>query len=1092
MTHSLTCRISILVISVLFCTNSTRAQQSISLAGKWAFKVDSANIGEIMHWEGDKYAQPIFLPGSTDLVGTGNSLPVYRNALGIKPPKDYPKNADYGMLTRIHKYTGKVWFQREILIPEKWKNYHIAFYMERVLWRSKVWVDGKQLSGAVDFLNTPHLHDLGVITPGKHIITVKIDNNEIYPVGILAHDYDNHTQTVWNGMVGQIALIAKPPVSFKNVRIFPSFKNKNIKFDITLINHSGHTQVPVIDLIIRKKKSGAIVANRTIKVTAKPDSSAHQYEIQLSEAPLSWDEFSAELYTANVTIKAGNHTDYYTADFGFRDIGTKEKHLAINDRKLFVRFSNESMFYPQTGFPAMDLAYWKNVFSVYKEHGLNGVRFHSSCPPEAAFQAADELGIYLQVEFFWMDGWMGLPALLGGKNDSLNNFARAEMRNALDTYGNHPSMMLVLYGNEMGGDFNKMGKWIGEEKSYDPRHYYAVGAAHNITPEDDFVEYGGKGDVAAIPNTDWDYQNHFTDISKHPYDKEFLRRNLPEYAHEMGQYIVHPVWSEIAKYKGVLRPYNMEYFRKLAKRSGIANQDTSFQKASGQVNKMLYKAEIEAQLRTRSNAGYSLLSMVDYPGQGEAYIGWVDVFYKNKNFISPQQFKQYGSYTVPLVRLSKFVWTSGEELNASIEVANYGPSILKSAVVKYSFLDDKGKMIESGQLSPHDIAQGEITTIGSIKQILTTNENGSHVKLKVTIANTNYANEWDLWVFPKPASPELPKDILITDNFKDALTALKQGRKVLFAAYKSGVMNDKRYASFAPVFWSATWFSGQETEVSGAVIQNKHPAFKKFPTGDVMDWQWFDLCKEARGFELKGLPMEFRPIVQPVDDYHFGKKLGSIFELKTVQGGKLLVCGYNIMDSLDYRPSSRQLRYSLLAYMQSSQFKPQQDASDEWLTNTFADRTVSMKKPPEFKNAYLYVEAGQHDEQPNVDIPWSQKTDGVIKDDGIDYKVTADGTWKDDGGAAWFGKKIHLEITVKSPRLMELKIRFHDWNNAGRDGVVSCEDKAPVTIGKHADGKWITFPISRENCLDGKIDVEIKTTSGPNLMITQMVLLPKE
>jgi beta-galactosidase len=1084
-----TCRFCLLLLCLLFEWNTVRAQQPVSLAGKWTFRADPVDKGEVQHWERNTFNRPIFLPGSTDAAGLGISMPLYLE-YGKTPPPDYPKDADFGMLTRMHKYIGKVWYQREIVIPAKWKNEHVALFMERVLWRSKVWVDGFSPDKPQDFLNTPHNHDLGVLAPGKHTLTVEIDNSEIYPVGIYAHDYDYHTQTVWNGMAGRIRLIPEQPVYVKNIRVFPSFKHKNIQFDIALINHSGQKEASVLELTVTKKNTGEVVAKKDIDLVAGPGSSDHVYEIGLSASPLPWNEFTPHLYTVNAVLKNGGYADRRTADFGFRDLSTIEKHLAVNGRKLFVRFSNESMFYPQTGYPAMDAAYWRKVFNVYKAHGLNGIRFHSSCPPEAAFQAADELGLYLQVEFFWMDGWMRLPALMGGKNDSLNSFARAEMRHALDAYGNHPSMMLVLFGNEMGGDFGKMGQWIGEEKAYDPRHYYAAGTAHNVTPEDDFVEYGAKGEAPVRPNTDWDYQTYFTDAAQHPYDKLFLRKDLPEFTHELGQYVVHPVWSEIGEYKGVLRPYNMEYFRKLAEQSGIASQDSLFQRASGRLNRILYKAEIEAQLRTPSNAGYSLLSMVDYPGQGEAYVGWVDVFYRDKNFITPRQYKQYGSYTVPLVRLPKFTWENGEALRADVEVANYGPSTLRSARVNYSFIDDGGKVLHNGQFPAQDIVQGKITPIGSIKQLLSAGENGSHIKLKISVENTDYINEWDLWVFPKPVSPEMLEDILVTDNVKDALAALEQGRKVLFAAYKSGVAGNRRYASFAPVFWSATWFSGQETEVSGAVIQNRHGALRKFPTDNVMDWQWFDLCKEARGFELGGLPKDFRPIVQPVDDYHFGKKLGSLFELKTARGGKLLVCGYNITDSLDHRPACRQLRYSLLAYMHSSQFRPRQNVDNEWLDKTFAAQASAVKKPPEFKDAYLYVKSGQYDDQPDVNIPWSQNTDGVLKEDGMDYTVTAEGVWKDDGGAAWFGRKIHLDITVTSPRLMELKIRFHDWNHAHRDGIVTCEDKAPVTIGEHADGKWITFPISRENCLDGKIEVDIQTTSGPNLMITEMALLP--
>lgn len=935
-------RSSVLLMLSFFITTRVKAQQFISLAGKWSFNIDSAGTGEGESRSARRFNQAIMLPGTTDQVGIGSNYPIYKNEAGIKPPPDYPRDADFGMLTRIHKYVGRVWFQREINIPGNWKDQHAELYLERVLWRSRVWIDGKPVSQPVDYLNSPHIHDLGIIVPGLHTLTVEIDNRELYPVGILGHDYDYHTQTLWNGMVGRIGLTSKPPVSFKNVRIFPSRKHKNVKFEIALTN-SGFKAPVTVSFVLVEKSSGKIAAKKSIHLVVEADSSAIQTKLILNKLPLPWDEFTPDLYTATIVLKAGDRKYSYSADFGFRDISTQEKHLAVNGRRLFVRFSNESMFFPQTGYPEMDLLYWKQVFSVYKAYGFNGIRFHSSCPPEAAFKAADQLGLYLQVEFFWMDDWMRLPALMGGKNDSLNNFARREMRNAMDTYGNHPSMMLVLFGNEMGGDFTEMGKWLAQEKEYDPRHYFAVSTAHRVTASDDFVEYGDKGMAGILPGSNWDYELHFIEAGKHPYDRLFIRKDLPEFAHEAGQYIVHPLWSEIGQYKGALSPRNLEYFRSKAKKSGIEGQDTVFQLASGKMNAILYKAEIEAQLRTRSNAGYSLLSMADYPGQGEAYIGWVNVFYKNKPFMSPGQYKLYGTHTVPLARLSKFVWSAGERLEAPIEVANYGPAILKSAVLRYSFVNEDGKTVKSGLLPRKDIIQGGITQVGSVRQVLAAENKGSHLKLRLEILHTDFHNEWDLWVFPGKINIAIPKSIVFTSDLKEALEALKQGKKVLFSASKAGVAGSKRYASFQPVFWSATWFEGQETEVSGAVIQDKNAAFHDFPTKAVMDWQWFDLCKNAHGFDLDGLPLSYFPLVQPVDDYHFGKKLGSLFELVTEGGGKLMVCGYDITDSLDHCPATRQLRHSLLDYMNSPAFNPSQQVTGDWLIKTFSIAVPDLK-----------------------------------------------------------------------------------------------------------------------------------------------------
>ena len=43
--------------------------------------------------------------------------------------------------------------------------------------------------------------------------------------------------------------------------------------------------------------------------------------------------------------------------------------------------------------------------ATIKEYGMNHLRFHSWCPPEAAFRAADEAGVIFHVELPLWDGW---------------------------------------------------------------------------------------------------------------------------------------------------------------------------------------------------------------------------------------------------------------------------------------------------------------------------------------------------------------------------------------------------------------------------------------------------------------------------------------------------------------------------------------------------------------------------------------------------------------------------------------------------------------------------------------------------------------
>ena len=67
-----------------------------------------------------------------------------------------------------------------------------------------------------------------------------------------------------------------------------------------------------------------------------------------------------------------------------------------------------------------------------KSYGLNHIRFHSWCPPEAAFAAADLEGIMIQAE----GPQANVPA---GADPARDAFIEAEFKRMVDTYGNHPS-----------------------------------------------------------------------------------------------------------------------------------------------------------------------------------------------------------------------------------------------------------------------------------------------------------------------------------------------------------------------------------------------------------------------------------------------------------------------------------------------------------------------------------------------------------------------------------------------------------------------------------------------------------------------------
>jgi hypothetical protein len=1069
------CAISIVPPVPAFAKESSQpsSEASFSLAGQWSCRLDPNDCGIKERWFAEPLTGKIKLPGTTST-----------NKLG-----EETKGADKGYLTLTHKYTGPAWYQREVVVPASWAGRLTKLHLERVLWRSTVWVDGRQAGEPIDFLGLPHDHNLGELAPGKHVLTVRVDNRPAHNIGVLGHHYYPGMQTIWNGLVGRLELVSRPKVSLALVRLFPSFKERKMEVEVTVQNDSTEAQARDLAVSLREGKSGRMAASGRFPVAAEKGRTTVRHELNLARPPLPWDEFQQNLYTGEVTLGAGAEADTYHCRIGFRDLSKNDDHLTINGRPLFYRNNLECCIFPLTGHPPTDVASWKRIFTIYKEHGLNGARFHSWTPPEAAFDAADELGMYLMTEHFWLDGWMGLPDLLGGRNEALNAFARREMRTALDHYGNHPSMCYAAYGNELGGDLEAVGEWLKADRAHDPRHLYSVAGGRRAPAADDFCDYGAKAGYNTkgtwkLPHSDWDYSDYFT--------KNHVK-GMPEFCHELGQPVTHPDWKELAKYTGVLQARNLEAFREAARAVGVEDQSAEFQKASGNLNRLAYKYDIEGQLRTPDNGGYSLLSMQDFPGQGEALVGWLDSFYDSKGFLSAAEFRHYGSATVPLVRLPTFVFIEGETLTAQAEIAHYGAAPLKRAAPQWTLRNEAGAVIASGKLPVCDVPLGAVTRLGTITHpLVLPAPRGSCLRLELAIARTEFSNSWDVWVFPKPVAEKAPAGITIATDPEAAVKELERGGAVLLAAHAAGKPANALFAGFYPPFWSAAWFGG-DSMVEGAVIQNRHPALALFPTSDVLDRQWQELCDKAHGFVLDSFPHAYRPIVQPVGDFHNPHKAGTIFEVNGMGKGRLLVCGYNIIDRLSERPAASQLRRSLLTYMASPSFRPAHPVTSEWILSTFEQWDKPVALPKGFEKAILYVKAGGRHPTGAGNADWTGKEDAIAPAQGAPaFTVSGATVWADADGCAWAGKTIRVEIEIRKPVAGILKVRFHDWNRQGRKGVVRSEDGQAQNLGAHENGKWLEFRIRLEDCLDGKIVLEAEATSGPNLMITDLALLPRE
>ncbi len=915
---------SLLAALCLLPPGSAGASDEISLAGRWRFALDPDDAGDGEEWFARSLPDSIVLPGTTDLAAKGHALD--------SESMSYPEDMDYstfpglgkdehvdrrGFLVREHHYLGRAWYQKDFDLPPALAGKHWALLLERVIWESRVWIDGR-FAGSCDSLAAPHRYDLGALRPGAHTVTFCVDNRMIHNTGTIGHAYGPETQSRWNGVVGRIALSATAPVFVRRVDVFPAKSRQSIRVRTVLANTLEVAAEGRIELSVSAGDGVRHADGRPIVFRVPPGESNFESTIDLEEPWPEWDEFSQAVHRIEARVATAEGEHRLTETFGFRDCRRAGQHIVINGRGVFLRGTLDCCVYPRTGHPPVTVAEWLNVLGTIKAYGFNHVRYHSWCPPEAAFVAADRLGIYLAPETsFWVDGWTtktySRPAPLG-KDDEVLAFVRREMRRISEEYGNHPSFAFFCIGNEFaepGTDWDAVDALLTEAKRRDPRRLYNASTARKrIASDDYYVHHAARGVGPA--HTDWDFAERLP------------AHDLPVIAHETGQRPVFPDYDRLLpQFAGPLKPYNYARLRDEAVAAGILDRAKEFERASARFQLVQYKAEHEAIRRTPGYAGYQLLMLNDFTGQSEALVGILDPFWQPKGEDCRDEVLRWNAPTVVLARFARYSWSGDETFCATIEVAHHGPEDVADATAEWSLTTRAGETIANGSLGPRDIPTGRLTRFGGIEASLAMLNKATALELTVTVGQS--ANRWNLWVYPSAGAQPESGDVLVTDCVDQrALAALKDGNRVLLLAH--GLENEHTARTgYLSVYWSAGWW-GNEFSSLGIVCDPAHDALRCFPTAAHSDWQWQPLCEGATTILLAGVPREFRPIVQPVTDFHHNRLLSHLFEAR-VGAGRLLVCGYDLDSDLDTRHAARQFRQSLLEYARGDAFRPGQSLS---------------------------------------------------------------------------------------------------------------------------------------------------------------------
>ena len=777
-----------------------------------------------------------------------------------------------------------------------------------------------------------------------------------------SHAYSASTQTNWNGIIGDFYLESAPLCGIDEIQLYPDVAKKVVTARVTLRNPDKGVGKGILSFYAEAwntdKQHKTPV--QTIEVDwTKPE---QELELALGDKALLWSEFTPALYRLSVSLKTDQSVDTEQATFGLRDFKAKGRQFTMNGKVTFLRGKHDACVFPLIAHTAMDVETWRHYFQVAKQYGINHYRFHSWCPPEACFEAADIEGIYLQPE---LPVWGNIDI----DDTELCDYLLKEGRNLHRAYSNHASFVMFGLGNEMSGE-EGLAMLIQTFKKEDNRHIYSSGSNNYLgfkgkqANEDYFTtcRVGREGDKQFNTHArasfsfadayDGGYLNHTYPNSEMDFSSANVLCDVPIISHETGQFQVYPNYEEIKKYTGVLKPRNFEIFKKRLEEAGMINLAYDFMMASGKWSALLYRADIEMNLRTPEWGGFQLLDLQDYPGQGSAYVGILDAFMESKGLIAPEEWRHFCSEVVPLFCTEKFCWTNDEALTGEVEIANYSESDLNSKQLSWTLTDSKQQVLDKGVL-PLQVKQGELAKVGTLKPAIASVRKAEKVTLALSIDGTPYRNDYSLWIYPAADKEVAPsEDICVTDDLDAHLKYLTEGGKVLWFPSKDKHKDQTVGGLFQTDYWNYRMFrticENLDRPVSpgtlGILTDPGHPALADFPTEFHTNWQWFPIIKQSYPMILDRLSDDYRPIVQVIDNVERNHKLGLLFEFK-VGNGKLLVCMSDLKAVQD-KPEARQFYRSILEYMESSAFAPSYSLSAKDLQDLFTAKvkTGEMKK----------------------------------------------------------------------------------------------------------------------------------------------------
>lgn len=692
--------------------------------------------------------------------------------------------------------------------------------------------------------------------------------------------------------------------TLSDIFIVPDYDNAKITVKFSKPPHNKDIKWSIMD--------GSIVFSKGIsKLSSNSDP---DFDIDMSNY-IPWSPETPHLYTIKIET---SFDEKITETFGMRKFSIIGNQIYLNNKPLYIRGyirGRDAHEHPNFLGISNKKFYEKNIIAA-KKFGFNFVRFHSRVPDKEFFQAADELGMLIQIELRNYDDTQH-NNFLTDQGLMLN---KQKWIDTIQTFRNHPSLMVYCMGCEMPGsgtapytlevynlvksmdttrlflDTCGRGEFDRTTSDIEVQHmsyFYPYGKNYNMF--EDCNQWSVNGSIHGL-----ELETNSSGLKI----KRSLSTKIPVIAHEICHYAALRDINKMEKnfqLNGMEKPWWVDEIKKLISLKKLENDYPQMLSASKHFQAISWKLCLEAARRSRTICGFQLLQLSD-TDKYENSNGILDCFDDPQNLI-PDDFRKFNDATVILADLPRRTYFEKEKITIPVILSHYNADITGYADLEFNLIDScNNKSVISGKMVKFNMSKYGRYEICQIELYLPATDSANALVLNLKLSNDaktfSIENSWPIWVYPdkpqniKPISctiqlddvnisyryPQItsagsiddPQKLIIANHFsKGLMEHLSAGGDVLLLyrvpetrrrkikAYKEKYYLPATWDRFKPTIWD------RGTNCGGFVRPND--VLTKFPHKGVIDFQFSSLIDDCDKITLDDFPCQIEPIIQGVD-----------------------------------------------------------------------------------------------------------------------------------------------------------------------------------------------------------------------------------